>query len=123
MNALSISRKFVLTLLLAVLVIALPVQAAPLVWGSGLWGDPWQDVDTDGDGYADSQDAFPLDINEWLDTDGDTIGNNADWDDDNDGVPDVVDAAPLDNSNTNEINLPLDSGYKGRSVHEESVTQ
>jgi len=47
------------------------------------------------------------------DTDGDGIGDNADWDDDNDGVPDTVDAAPLDASNTSEIVLPLDGVYKG----------
>ena len=45
-------------------------------------------LDTDGDGYADSDDAFPNDPNEWLDTDGDGMGNNADDDDDNDGYLD-----------------------------------
>jgi len=44
--------------------------------------------DSDGDGYSDGSDAFPNDPNEWLDTDGDLIGNNADTDDDNDGMPD-----------------------------------
>lgn len=52
-------------------------------------------VDYDGDGYADKVDAFPLNPNEWLDIDGDGIGNNADTDDDNDGVLDVNDAFPL----------------------------
>lgn len=46
-------------------------------------------VDTDGDGYPDSQDAFPLDRTEWVDSDADGIGNNADIDDDNDGMPDT----------------------------------
>jgi len=45
--------------------------------------------DTDGDGVADSEDAFPNDANEQLDTDGDGTGNNADTDDDNDGMPDA----------------------------------
>jgi hypothetical protein len=45
-------------------------------------------VDKDGDGYNDNLDAFPDDPTEWLDTDGDDIGNNADYDDDNDGIPD-----------------------------------
>jgi parallel beta-helix repeat protein len=45
--------------------------------------------DTDGDGYIDENDAFPTDPTEWLDTDGDDIGNNADPDDDNDGLLDV----------------------------------
>jgi hypothetical protein len=44
--------------------------------------------DSDGDGVPDDQDAFPLNPDEWLDTDGDGIGNNADEDDDDDGMPD-----------------------------------
>jgi len=72
-----------------------------------------EDDDDDNDGVLDIHDAFPLDPTEWLDTDGDGIGDNADWDDDNDGVPDVVDADPLNASNTSEIVLPLDGVYKG----------
>ena len=45
--------------------------------------------DSDGDGFPDSCDAFPDDSSEWLDTDGDGIGNNSDPDDDNDGMPDT----------------------------------
>jgi chitinase len=45
--------------------------------------------DSDGDGVADGEDAFPFDPSETLDTDGDGTGNNADEDDDNDGMPDV----------------------------------
>jgi hypothetical protein len=45
---------------------------------------------------ADTDDAFPLDAGESVDTDGDGIGNNADSDDDGDGVADVDDAFPLD---------------------------
>ncbi|MCD4722047.1 MAG: PKD domain-containing protein [Desulfobacula sp.] len=52
--------------------------------------------DTDGDGYYDHSDAFPNDPNEWLDTDTDGMGNNADTDDDNDGYVDIIDAFPLD---------------------------
>jgi hypothetical protein len=67
--------------------------------------------DSDGDGYVDSEDAFPEDPNEWTDrdkdgkgdqtsdlfpddpnewadTDGDGNGDNGDADDDNDGMPD-----------------------------------
>ena len=55
-------------------------------------------VDTDGDGVFDNNDTFPSDPNEWLDTDADGTGNNADTDDDNDGVLDVNDAFPLDAS-------------------------
>ena len=52
--------------------------------------------DTDSDGVADYQDAFPLDPAETTDTDSDQIGDNADPDDDNDGVEDEDDAFPLD---------------------------
>ncbi|MDB2383669.1 thrombospondin type 3 repeat-containing protein, partial [Porticoccaceae bacterium] len=54
------------------------------------------DTDDDNDGVPDTSDAFPLDVSESVDTDGDGIGNNADTDDDNDGVPDTSDALPLD---------------------------
>ena len=53
-------------------------------------------ADADGDGVADSEDAFPNNPNESLDTDGDGVGNNADTDDDGDGVLDDDDYAPLD---------------------------
>ncbi|MFT4926607.1 MAG: hypothetical protein ACI8WB_002705 [Phenylobacterium sp.] len=53
-------------------------------------------ADSDGDGVIDSDDAFPLDPSESVDTDGDGTGNNADPDDDNDGVLDGSDAFPLD---------------------------
>ena len=51
--------------------------------------------DTDGDGVADSVDAFPDDVEEWVDTDGDGAGNNSDDDDDGDGAPDSADNCPL----------------------------
>jgi Domain of unknown function (DUF5060)/Bacterial TSP3 repeat len=65
----------------------------------------YRELDFDGDGVdrADSVpwDAFPLDPNEWRDTDGDGIGNNADADDDNDGFSDYEEIRkgtdPLDN--------------------------
>ncbi len=50
--------------------------------------------DSDGDGVPDEDDAFPDDPTEWVDTDGDGIGDNADPDDDNDGVPDDQDDFP-----------------------------
>ena len=55
-----------------------------------------EDIDDDNDGYNDTEDAFPLDLNEWIDTDGDGIGNNADPDDDGDSCADVIDVFPLD---------------------------
>jgi len=55
-----------------------------------------EDDDTDGDGVIDSSDAFPNDIDEWLNSDTDNIGNNEDTDDDGDNVIDTLDAFPLD---------------------------
>jgi len=58
--------------------------------------------DEDGDGVANSEDAFPTDNFEWLDSDNDGIGNNADTDDDNDGVNDWEDEFPLDASESTD---------------------
>ena len=49
--------------------------------------------DSDGDGVADNEDAFPNDPEETTDTDGDGIGNNADTDDDDDTMPDDYETA------------------------------
>ncbi|MEM1262834.1 MAG: hypothetical protein AAGH76_10595 [Pseudomonadota bacterium] len=46
------------------------------------------DLDADGDGIPNRDDAFPGDPNETADNDGDGIGDNADLDDDNDTLPD-----------------------------------
>jgi hypothetical protein len=51
--------------------------------------------DADGDFRSDANDAFPNDPLEWLDTDSDGVGNNADQDDDGDGSEDANDAYPL----------------------------
>ena len=51
------------------------------------------DADDDNDGVSDTQDAFPLDPNEFVDTDSDGIGNNADTDDDGDGQTDADETA------------------------------
>ena len=58
---------------------------------TGLVADP----DIDGDGYNNTDDWSPLDPTEWIDTDGDGMGDNQDWDDDGDGVPDDFDTFPL----------------------------
>ena len=62
-------------------------------------------IDPDGDGYSTQggSDAFPLDSAEWLDTDSDSIGNNADPDDDNDSVLDADDVFPIDASESTDI--------------------
>ncbi len=67
--------------------------------------------DMDNDGYLDGVDALPFDPTEWLDTDGDGIGNNADPDDDNDGI---ADAADLTTEGTNPARLDLGFGTLGR---------
>ena len=41
-----------------------------------------------GNAFGDGTDDFPIDSGEWLDTDGDGLGNNSDLDDDGDGLPD-----------------------------------
>ncbi len=61
---------------------------------------PYAPVDSDNDGVLDHLDPFPNDSSEWLDTDGDQLGNNADLDDDNDGIADTEDGFPLDADKT-----------------------
>ena len=64
-------------------------------------------TDSDGDGYADFDDAFPEDNNEWIDSDGDGVGDNSDAlpndssetvDSDGDGIGDNSDAYPYLNN-------------------------
>jgi hypothetical protein len=57
--------------------------------------DQSSDVDTDADGVDDTRDVFPMDPDEWRDTDSDGVGNASDTDDDGDGVLDVDDHFPL----------------------------
>lgn len=64
--------------------------------------------DSDGDGIEDALDAFPADPNEWLDTDNDGIGNNADADDDGDGMTDSWEALYGLNPLENDAGLDLD---------------
>ena len=56
------------------------------------------DPDRDEDGYLNSDDAFPMNANEWMDTDGDNIGDNSDSDIDGDSVLNDDDWAPLDSA-------------------------
>ena len=69
------------------------------------------DVDSDGDGYSDSDDRFPDDPEEWADSDDDGVGDNHDafpndptetWDTDGDGVGDNGDAFPWDASESTD---------------------
>jgi cyclophilin family peptidyl-prolyl cis-trans isomerase len=68
-------------------------------------------VDSDGDGVADEDDAFPQDANESSDSDGDGVGDNSDAfpqdsnetnDDDGDGVGNNSDAFPQDANETHD---------------------
>lgn len=65
-------------------------------------------TDSDQDGVADSEDAFPNDPNESLDTDRDLIGNNADDDDDGDRYLDTDEIA-AGSDPLNSASLPLDT--------------
>ena len=58
--------------------------------------DSLQHSDADKDGVSDVNDAFPNNASEQLDTDNDGIGNNQDSDDDGDGTDDLMDYYPLD---------------------------
>ena len=69
------------------------------------------DIDSDGDGVLDGQDAFPNDATETADSDNDGVGDNADafpqdgtetTDSDNDGVGDNADAFPQDGTETTD---------------------
>ncbi|TDQ45899.1 hypothetical protein EV696_1162 [Permianibacter aggregans] len=52
--------------------------------------------DQDGDGFSDVIDAFPENIHEWFDQDGDGTGDNADLDTDGDGRNNQQDLFPFD---------------------------
>jgi hypothetical protein len=78
------------------------------------------DADYDGFNSFNGDDAFPLNANEWLDTDSDGIGNNTDSDDDNDSFEDNIEiqngfdplVANLDIDNdgiTNELDTDNDN--------------
>jgi hypothetical protein len=57
-------------------------------------------IDPDGDGFHPGNvgDLFPLDKNDWFDSDNDGVGDNADNDNDNDGTQNVFDAFPFNAS-------------------------
>lgn len=69
-------------------------------------------IDLDGDGYTNQNDAFPNDASEWLDTDSDSIGDNADDDDDNDGYKDADElAAETDPLDKQSVPADLDGDF------------
>ena len=67
------------------------------------------DSDSDNDGVDDADDAFPDDANEWVDTDMDGWGDNADVDDDGDGWLDVdEDSCGSDSMDSGSVPADLD---------------
>ena len=67
------------------------------------------DSDSDNDGVDDADDAFPDDANEWVDTDMDGWGDNADVDDDGDGWLDVdEDSCGSDSMDSDSVPADLD---------------
>jgi alpha-amylase len=100
-------------------------------------GTEVNDPDTDNDGVSDGPfdpdnngsivagpDAFPFDSGEWLDTDGDGIGDNADSDDDGDGLadgsdPDALNPRVIARFKAVGVDAPVSgftSGYSSMSV-------
>ena len=70
--------------------------------------------DTDFDGVWNSEDAFPNDASEWINTDGDDIGDNTDTDDDNDSLSDIAETntgwtvrIPVQLNNTGSYNYTV----------------
>jgi len=68
------------------------------------------DADDDNDGVPDADDMFQFDVTEWMDTDFDSIGDNADDDDDGDGWSDTVEPnCGTDPMDANSIPLDTDA--------------
>jgi hypothetical protein len=65
------------------------------------------DDDDDNDGYADAEDIFPMNDEEWYDSDLDGIGNNADTDDDGDGYSDNIETS-CDSDPLSAFSIPSD---------------
>ena len=92
-----------------------PFELTILVTPQGVDDDGGLPGDRDGDGYGDLLDAFPDDANEWVDTDSDSIGNNADTDDDSDGILDDDEVGS--NPQTNPLRPDSDDdGYCDGSI-------
>jgi hypothetical protein len=73
------------------------------------------DVDDDNDFVLDSDDAFPMDPSETVDTDGDGIGDNSDMDDDGDGWLDITEMICAQNGGQGDpmvsSQMPMDSDW------------
>ena len=75
--------------------------------------DSDQDEDDDGDGYPDDSDKFPVDPSEWMDTDNDGVGDNADLDDDSDGWSDLMEGDCGGTDPKDPLSLPQDTDEDG----------
>jgi hypothetical protein len=79
--------------------------------------------DSDLDGIINTADSFPFDSNEYIDTDSDGIGNNADTDDDDDGILDEDDENPFAYDAPVETPLQIVSvGDNPRGVNGETLS-
>jgi len=79
------------------------------------------DADIDGDGYNNDDDAFPSDATEWVDTDSDGTGDNADVDDDNDSYYDAYESScGSDSSDSGSVPADLDGDGTCDSLDEDS---
>ncbi len=82
-------------------------------------------VDRDGDQVADDEDAFPDDASEWADADSDRIGDNQDPDDDNDGRTDIWEIEhgfdPKNPSDANEGNSDGNNGEDGNGSNDPEI--
>jgi len=79
------------------------------------------DTDDDNDGVLDVDDAFRLDSTEYLDTDNDGKGNNADLDDDGDNTPDSSDDFPLDSTKQNATDQDNDNWPAGQDTDDNNA--
>ena len=90
------------------------------------WGCDWDNYDpsdydvvddSDGDFVPDTVDRFPSDRSEYLDTDDDGVGNNADTDDDNDGYWDETELlAGSDPLDPNSVPIQQDQPSAGLPI-------
>ena len=69
----------------------------------------------------DTEDDFPLDPDESVDTDGDGLGDNEDDDDDGDGVPDSEDMDPLDPAIGGDTTAPSAPTYLNLTAQDNGI--
>jgi len=82
--------------------------------------------DHDGDGVWDDEDAFPDDPNEWVDTDGDGIGDNGDTDEVaivEEVIPDTSAAEDTDISDTDTIDYSDEAANDEGAVPEKPAAE